>query len=97
MFESKINKLAQVVTEHIDNFRLSQAVELLYSKFWHWYCDEAIEQAKLGKIGAKQMRRGLETFLKLLHPFAPFVTEAIWQQFPERSEKYLITASWPEP
>jgi valyl-tRNA synthetase len=34
--------------------------------------------------------------LKLLHPFMPFVTEAIWKEFPERTEQQLITASWPE-
>ena len=96
LFESKINTLVHEVADHIENFRLSQAMELLYSEFWHWYCDEAIEEAKLEKIGASQMRWGLETFLKLLHPFAPFVTEAIWQQFPKRFEKYLISASWPE-
>ena len=33
--------------------------------------------------------------LKLLHPFMPFVTEAIWKEFPERTEEQLIRAKWP--
>ena len=97
LFESKINAIVNEVTAHIENFRLSQAVELLYSEFWHWYCDEAIEEAKLGKIGASQMRSGLETFLKLLHPFAPFVTEVIWSLgFARDKQKLLISSPWPE-
>lgn len=97
LFESKINAIVNEVTAHIENFRLSQAMELLYSEFWHWYCDEAIEQAKLGKIGARQIRRGLTTFLKLLHPFAPFVTEAIWQETKLGNPKeLLINSPWPK-
>ena len=96
-FESKIHTLVHEVTDHIENFRLGQAVELLYSEFWHWYCDEAIEQAKLGKIGVKEMRWGLEAFLKLLHPFAPFVTEAIWSlAFARDKQDLLISSPWPE-
>lgn len=96
-FESKIHTLVHEVTDHIENFRLSQAMELLYSEFWHWYCDKTIEEAKLGKIGASQMRWGLETFLKLLHPFAPFVTEAIWSlAFARDKQDLLISSPWPE-
>ncbi len=39
---------------------------------------------------------GLETILKLAHPFAPFVTEAIWQNLAHKQGN-LITAAWPEP
>lgn len=99
LFESKINTLVHEVTGHIENFRLSQAVELLYAEFWHWYCDEVIEEAKLGKIGVKEMRWGLETFLKLLHPFAPFVTETIWKEIKslrKYPDQLLISTSWPK-
>ncbi|MEK7061352.1 MAG: valine--tRNA ligase, partial [Patescibacteria group bacterium] len=37
-FESKINKIIRDVTDHLENFRFSPAIELLYSEFWHWYC-----------------------------------------------------------
>ncbi|MEK7061353.1 MAG: class I tRNA ligase family protein, partial [Patescibacteria group bacterium] len=77
----------------------SPAIELLYSEFWHWYCDKAIEKAKLGKIGTSQMRQGLTTFLKLLHPFAPFVTESIWNEIKslrKHPDQLLITSSWPK-
>ena len=96
-FSSKMKTVVNNVTGHIENFRLSQAMELLYSEFWHWYCDEAIEEAKFEKIGSDQMRRGLTTFLKLLHPFAPFVTESIWQETKfGNSKELLINSPWPK-
>src|SRR3989339_364066 len=94
-FSSKMKTVVNNVTDHIENFRLSQAMELLYSEFWHWYCDEAIEEAKFEKIGSDQMRCGLTTFLKLLHPFAPFVTESIWQEIKfGNSKELLINSPW---
>ena len=96
-FSSKMKTVVNNVTDHIENFRLSQAMELLYSEFWHWYCDEAIEEAKFEKIGSDQMRCGLTTFLKLLHPFAPFVTESIWQEIKfGNSKELLINSPWPK-
>ena len=96
-FSSKMKTVVNNVTGHIENFRLSQAMELLYSEFWHWYCDEAIEEAKFEKIGSDQMRCGLTTFLKLLHPFAPFVTESIWQEIKfGNSKELLINSPWPK-
>jgi len=70
------------------------AAELIYDKFWHWYCDEAIELAKSGEFSGEQLRSGLRTFLKLLHPFVPFVTEAVWQEL-FSDEGLLIEAEWP--
>jgi len=92
-FKLRMENIVQTTTQHLENFRLSQAIEFLYSEFWHWYCDEVIERAKLGKIGAAQLKSGLAIFLKLLHPFMPFVTEAIWQEAGNKT--LLITSPWP--
>jgi valyl-tRNA synthetase len=70
----------------------------LYEEFWHWYCDEVIEEAKQGKVGKKDLVHGLIMFLKLLHPFMPFVTESVWKEI-KGLRKYpndlLITSKWP--
>lgn len=111
-FETRINTITKETTEHLKKYRLNLAMEFLYSEFWHWFCDEAIEQAKLGKIGAAQLKWGLETFLKLLHPFMPFVTETIWKKMNKKElltsqagqalltggagQALLITADWPK-
>ncbi|MFH2118374.1 MAG: valine--tRNA ligase [Candidatus Paceibacterota bacterium] len=97
-FIKKLEKTSQAITKNLTNFQLGLAAETAYNEFWHWYCDECIETAKVGKLGGQQLITGLQTFLKLLHPFTPFVTEAIWQTLVEKkivNEPLLITALWP--
>lgn len=93
-FDKHLNEIVNKVTKNLEKYKLSQAAELLYSEFWHWYCDECIENSKKGEIGAKQLKEGLLTFLKLLHPFMPFITEQIWSEMGE--DELLITSSWPK-
>ena len=52
--------------------------------------------AKAGKISQPALLGGLRVFLKLLHPFVPFVTEAVWQQLPPTKEPLLINSQWPQ-
>ncbi|MBU1322516.1 valine--tRNA ligase [Patescibacteria group bacterium] len=94
-FKDSLNKCVKKTTEHLEKFRLGQASEQIYEWFWHWFCDQKIEEAKKGKISQAVLLEGLRTFLKLLHPFVPFVTEAVWQQLPKTKEKLLINSQWP--
>ena len=41
------------------------------------------------------LRHVLINSLKLLHPFMPFVTEAIWQEIPRKHDEPLIISQWP--
>lgn len=96
-FKKRIKNVAHQATKNLDKYKLNIAAELLYSEFWHWFCDECIEDAKKGKINKKDLKWGLETFLKLLHPFMPFITEKIWSLGLARDKQdLLITASWPK-
>lgn len=94
-FLSKANNLVVAVGKNIDNLKVGLAAEKAYNNFWHWFCDQKIEAAKAGKISKTAMVAGLKLMLIMLHPFMPFVTEAIWQQLPKSKEKLLITSSWP--
>lgn len=97
-FEKKLKTIVSDTTQQLEDFKLGMAAETIYNEFWHWYCDECIEIGKNGEISQEALLKGLVTFLKLLHPFMPFVTEAIWQELVVLdlvSEKLLITASWP--
>jgi valyl-tRNA synthetase len=93
-FDKRITSTIRETTKYLNKFELSQAAELLYSEFWHWFCDECIEKSKEGKIGAKQMKSALTTFIKLLHPFMPFVTEQIWKEM--GNHDLLISSNWPK-
>ena len=103
---TKIDEVAKTVTEHIDSYRLDLAADVLYHYIWHEVADKILEESKPILQGedvvAKASRQAtlltiLETSLKLLHPFMPFVTEEIWQSLPqkEKREELLMIAKWP--
>jgi valyl-tRNA synthetase len=93
-FNNRLRLIVKNASKHLNKKNLSQAAEYLYAEFWHWYCDEAIEKAKKGEIDSKDLLFGLETFLRLLHPFMPFVTEQIWSELGHK--ELLINSSWPK-
>jgi len=92
-FEKRMNEITLEVTKALEKYQLNIASEVLYEEFWHWFCDICIEKAKLGIIHKSVMINGLKTFLKLLHPFMPFITEACWHEL--GNEDLLITSKWP--
>jgi valyl-tRNA synthetase len=92
---SDLNKLIKSVTVALGKYRFNQAAEEIYEFVWHKFADVYIEKVKDRKEDASPtLRRVLTTSLKLLHPFMPFVTEAIWGEM--KFEGQLITASWPD-
>lgn len=95
-FKNSLNECVKITTERLEKYRLGQAAEKIYEWFWHVYCDQYVELAKKGLVNKRLMIEGLKVCLKLLHPFVPFVTEAVWQQLPESKEKLLINSSWPK-
>ncbi len=74
----------------------------LWSDFADWYMEAAKVQLKDADSHANTniiLRYVLETVLKLLHPFMPFITERLWQQGWQQSvgrKELLITSRWPE-
>ncbi len=103
-FMKRLNELVATATQQLNDFKIGFAAETLYNEFWHWFCDECIEQAKTGGLSKQALFTGLIAFLKLLHPFMPFVTETIWQSLQEagllissdRDHQLLIVSEWPQ-
>ncbi len=92
------------ISDHLTGYRLHLAIENLYTYVWHTFADIIIEEAKprlqsadvIEKASAQYMlRHVLETSLKLLHPFMPFVTEEIWQMLHE-GKSLLMVEAWPK-
>ena len=81
------------IEDDMANYRFSEAVEMLYSVIWDKYADWFIESQKIYK-NVPLLKMTLEMILKMLHPFAPFVTEAIWQSL-SWTEGKLIVQKWP--
>lgn len=92
--------LAAQVSQQLNDFKLGLAAETLFNEFWHRFCDLDIERAKKGDLSYQALLQGLVIYLQLLHPFVPFVTEAIWQELqlagliPDQP-KLLVASSWP--
>ncbi len=101
---SRLNTTIKEVTENLDNFELGIALQKLYDFVWDEFCDWYIELVKPRLYGSDMSSR-LEAektlsyvcanFLKLLHPFMPFITEEIYCSLPT-SEETIVTSSWPK-
>ncbi len=84
-------------------FQINEAGRLLYEFFWSEFCDWYLEMAKVrlreGDGSALALAADvLQASLRLLHPFMPFVTEAVWQHLRQRVEglgEALIVAPYP--
>ncbi|MDD3001906.1 MAG: valine--tRNA ligase, partial [Candidatus Riflebacteria bacterium] len=86
------------------NFKFNDALKNVYEFIWNDFCDWYIEMSKSVLFGSDLERKSevqqvliscLDTALRLLHPFMPFVTEEIWQKLPG-SEGFLMEQSFPE-
>jgi valyl-tRNA synthetase len=80
------------VDSDIKRYRFAEAAEEVYRVIWNDVADWYIEASKLG-MSPDLMARVLEFCLKLIHPFAPFVSETIWQNLSWTSS-VLCTESW---
>ncbi len=89
--------IVQEVSKAIQDYKIGMAADLLYDWFWHFFCDEAIEDCKKNELSPTTLQQSLRVILKLWHPFMPYVTEQIWQELGtiESDEKILAKASWP--
>ena len=83
----------EALEDDMANYRFSEAVERLYTTIWDKYADWFIESQKVYR-NVPLLKVTLEMILKMLHPFAPFVTEAIWQSL-SWTEGLLMTQEWP--
>ncbi len=93
---SKLQQSTEDVTKLLNEYRLSEAYELLYHLVWDDFADWYIEASK-SQLNPGVLAYSLETIIKLVHPFAPFVTETIWQTLKWEDDSLLVTTSWPTP
>lgn len=94
---SRFYSTLKEVDQALGNFGFNEAANLLYGFFWHEFCDWYIEIIK-PEITSRQnqvvMFKVLEKFLRVLHPFMPFISEEIWQRLPHDGASIMASA-WP--
>ncbi len=95
---SRLNRLVARVTRQLEEYQLGDAEQAIYEFLWDEYCDWYIEAAKVrlrsgdGPSPMPMLVHVLETTLRLLHPFMPFVTEEIWTNLVSRLPKEIEVA-----
>lgn len=80
----------------LDKYELSSAYSLLYSFVWGDLADWYVEASKTRPNGP-MLAYLLAQTLKIAHPFAPFVTETIWQTLSWEKDTFLVQQEWPGP
>lgn len=95
------HQLAGAVTELLENYNFGEAGRLIYNFLWDDLADWYIEISKTRMNDATSRRianRVLvyvwDSYLRLLHPYMPYVTEVLWQIIPHDGSSIMI-AEWP--
>lgn len=89
----QLNQAAEQIEDHLTNYRFAEAAETVYHTIWNdvadWYVEVSKQQDNIAMLAWV-----LDTSLKLAHPFAPFVTETIWQTL-DWHHNLIMTQTWP--
>lgn len=101
-YEAKLQQTLVEIEDNFEKYRISDALMGIYKLVWDDFCSWFLEmikpayQAPIDKITFDKAIEMLESNLKLLHPFMPFLTEEIWHFTAERTpEEALIVSTWP--
>ena len=106
--QSRAAAATAAVDEAMAGYAFGEVTRTVYEAIWNEYCDWGLEFAKV-RLADERLPREvreatwwtlvevLDTYLRLLHPVMPFVTEALWDALPHRATdpELLIVARWP--
>jgi len=100
----KLDSLVRLVTRDLERYDLGLAYAKIYDFVWSDFCDWYIELTKTSlqssnveevTEAASILHHVLKTSLKLLHPFAPFVTEVLYSEL-KTGEPTIMTSAFPQ-
>jgi leucyl-tRNA synthetase len=78
--ESKLNQAIKQITKNIENFEYNLAIIKIRELF--------------ESLNEKESKETIETFLKLMHPFCPHITEELWERTGRKP--FLTLSDWPK-
>jgi len=105
---SRLAATTAEVRKAIDGYRFNDAASAVYQFLWHEYCDWYLEIAKRSlyqpespeakAVTQRTLTETLETTLRLLHPFMPFISEELWQRLPRGKDAApsIMVAAFPK-
>ena len=105
-FENKLSEQLEIINAHYNKHRMSDALMATYKLVWDDFCAWYLEAIKPDFVDGKSLPidkttfdatiNFLESLLKIIHPWMPFITEEIWHLIKNREEKdCIIIAEWP--
>jgi len=105
-FDSRLSEQLEIINDHYSKYRMSDALMTTYKLVWDDFCAYFLEAIKPEFIDGKSKPidkatydaaiNYLESLLKIMHPWMPFLTEEIWHLIKERAEMdCIIVAEWP--
>jgi valyl-tRNA synthetase len=105
---SRLSRTVSGVDQLMGDFQFGEAQRQIHDFLWGEFCDWYIELAKIRLVAAVEpsplpvLVHVLETALRLLHPYMPFVTEELWQSIKkglpkgQQTADSIMIAAYPE-
>ena len=104
---AKLQILIRDVERQFQNFQYGQAGQQIYEFIWNDFADWYVEIAKgqmsqtlnVQRQTVETLTRVLDTCLRLLHPFTPFITEEVWghlRNATRNSQLATLSQDWPD-
>ena len=103
---SRLNAAVTATRAGLERYRFNDAASAVYQFLWHELCDWYLEMAKLALYRTDDPARRLatqhtlvttlESTLRLLQPFMPYITEELWQRLPHAGDS-IVVAPYPKP
>jgi valyl-tRNA synthetase len=91
----KLDELTQNIHQKMNNYHFSPCIELLRNFMWNDFADWYIEIAKIEKNKDSILLYIFQEFITLLHPFAPYVTELLWENYADNPSDMLMVRTYP--
>ncbi len=91
---TKLQQTTDTIASDLENFRFAEAYDKLYHFVWDDFADWYVEASKM-ELNPQVLAHSLQSILIIAHPFAPFITETIWQTLAWQSDSMLAVAPWP--
>ena len=91
---SKLQQTTDTIASDLENFRFAEAYDKLYHFVWDDFADWYVEASKM-ELNPQVLAHSLQSILIIAHPFAPFITETIWQTLAWQGDSMLAVAPWP--